>query len=94
MFDWISCRRNYTVHIKTDLRLAEVLLNHVIFNKRSQIYLVLKNEYDKKMFQWISCRGNYTVHIKADLHLAEVLLNRVIFNKISQLYSVLKNEHD
>ena len=46
MFDWISCRGNYTVNIKTDLRLAEELLNRVIFYKRSQIYLVLKNEYD------------------------------------------------
>ena len=46
MFEWISCRGNYAVHIKTVLRLAEVLLNRVIFNKRSQLYLVFKNEYD------------------------------------------------
>ena len=46
MFEWTSCRRNYAVHIKTVLRLAEEILNRLIFNKRSQIYLVLKNEYD------------------------------------------------
>ena len=46
MFEWISYRGNYAVHIKTVLRLAEVLLKHVIFNKRSQLYTVLKNEYD------------------------------------------------
>ena len=46
MFDWISCRGNYEVHIETVLRLAEELMNRVIFNKRSQMYLVLKNEYD------------------------------------------------
>ena len=84
MFDWISCRENYTVHIKTDLRLAEVFLNRVIFNKRSQLYLVLKKEY----------RGNYAVHIKTVLRLTEVLLNPVIFNKRSQLYLILKNEYD
>ena len=94
MLYWISCRGNYAVHIETVLRLAEKLLNRVIFNKRSQIYLVLKNEYDKKMFQWISCRGNYSVHIKNVLRLAEVSLNCVIFNKKSQLYLVLKNEYD
>ena len=42
MFEWISCRGNYAVHIKTVLRLAEVLLNRVIFYKRSQQCLVLK----------------------------------------------------
>ena len=94
MFYWISCGRNYAVHIETVLRLAEELLNRVIFNKRSQIYLVLKNEYDYKMFKWISCRGNYTVHIKTVFRLAEVLLNRVIFNKSSKPYLVLKNEYD
>ena len=46
MFKWIFCRENYTVHIKTVFRLAEVLLNRVIFNKSSKLYLVLKNEYD------------------------------------------------
>ena len=46
MFDWISCRGNYAVHIKTVLRLTEVLSNRVISNKRSKLYLVLKNEYD------------------------------------------------
>ena len=46
MFDLISCRGHYAVHIKTVLRLAEVSLNCVIFNKKSQLYLVLKNEYD------------------------------------------------
>ena len=46
MFQWISCKGNYAVHIKTILRLAEVLLNCVIFNKRSQLCIVLKNEYD------------------------------------------------
>ena len=46
MFEWISCRINYAVRIKTVLCLNEVLLNCVIFNKRSQLYLVLKNEYD------------------------------------------------
>ena len=45
MFDWISCRGNYAVQ-KTVLRLGEVLLNRVISNKRSKLYLVLKNEYD------------------------------------------------
>ena len=93
MFDWISCRGNYTAHINTVFRLAEVLLNRVIFNKGSQLYLVLKNEYDQKMFDWISCRGNYAVQ-KTVLRLAEVLLNRVISNKRSKLYLVLKNEYD
>ena len=46
MFEWISCRENYAVHIETVLPVAEELLNRVIFNKRSQIYIVLKNEYD------------------------------------------------
>ena len=46
MFDWISCRGNYAVHIETVLRLAEELLNRVLFNKISQLYLVFKNEYD------------------------------------------------
>ena len=41
MFEWISCRGNYAVHIKTILRLAKELLNRVIFNKRSQLNLVL-----------------------------------------------------
>ena len=92
MFDWISCRGNYTVHIKTDLCLAEVLLNRVIFNKRTQLYLVLKNEYDYKLFYWISCRGIYAIHIETILRLVEELTNRVIFNKRSQIYLVLKNE--
>ena len=92
MFEGISCRGNYAVNIKTVLRMAEVLLKRVIFNKKSQLHLVLKIEYDLKMFEWISCRENYTVHIKTDLRLAEVLLNRVIFNKRSQIYLVLKNE--
>ena len=86
MFDCISCRGHYAVHIKTALHLAQVLYNRVVFNKRSKLYLVLKNEYDQKMFDWISCRGNYKVHIKTDLRLAYVLLNSVIFNKRSQLY--------
>ena len=80
--------------MKTVLRLDEVLLNCVIFNKISKLYLVLKNEYDKKMFEWISCRENYAVHIKTVLRMAEVLLKRVIFNKKSQLHLVLKNESD
>ena len=46
MFDWNSCRGNYAVHIETVLRLAEELLNRVLFNKISQLYLVFKNEYD------------------------------------------------
>ena len=46
MFDWISYRGIYAVHIETVLCLAEELMNRVIFNKRSQMYLVLKNEYD------------------------------------------------
>ena len=49
MFEWISCRGNYAVHIKTVFRLAKELLNRVIFNMRIQLYLVLKNEYDKKI---------------------------------------------
>ena len=69
MFDWISCRGHYAVHIKTVLRLAEVLLNREIFNKRSQLCLVLKKEY----------RGNYAVHIKTVLRLTEVLLKPVNF---------------
>ena len=46
MLDWISCRGHYAVHIKTILRIATELLNRVIFNKRSRLYLVLKKEYD------------------------------------------------
>ena len=42
MFECISCRGNYAVHKKTVLRLAQELLNRVIFNKRIQLYLVLK----------------------------------------------------
>ena len=48
MFYWISCGRNYAVHIETVLRLAEELLNRVIFNKRSQQCLVLKMNTIKK----------------------------------------------
>ena len=89
MFEWISFRGNYADHIKTVLRLAQLLLNCIIINRRSQLYLDLKNEYDQKMFDWISCREHYAVHIKTVLRLAEVSLNCVIFNKKSQLYLVL-----
>ena len=41
MLDWVSLRGNYAVH-KTVLHLAEVLLNTVIFNKRSQVHIALK----------------------------------------------------
>ena len=94
MFDRISCREHYAVHIKTVFRLAEVLLNRVIFKKKSQLYLVFKNEYDYKLFDWISCRGHYAVHIKTVLCLAEILLNSVISNKRSQLCLLLKNYYD
>ena len=46
MFEWVSFIGNYAVHKKTVLRIAEVLLKRVIFNKKSQLFLVLKNDYD------------------------------------------------
>ena len=46
MFEWVSFIGNYAVHKKTVLHLAEVLMNRVVFNMRSQLYSVLKNEHD------------------------------------------------
>ena len=46
MFEWGSFRGNYVVHKTNVISLSEVLLNHVIFNKLSQQYLAVKNEYD------------------------------------------------
>ena len=76
MFEWVSFRGNYAVHKK-------VLLNHVIFNKQSQLYSALKINIISK------CSIGF--HLKKITWLIiKVLLNRVIFNKQSQLYSALK----
>ena len=61
-----------------------VLLNHVIFNKISQLYLA------RFLLQATTQFIKRTVHNKTVLRLAEVLSNGVILHERSRLYLALK----
>ena len=75
MFEWVSFKGDYAF-------IKKVLLNQVIFNKKSQLYSALEMNIISK------CSNGF--HLEETTRFTKkVSLNRVIFNKHNQLYSAL-----
>ena len=92
MFEWVSYKENYAVYKKSVLCLAEALLNCVIFNKWSHLYLALK------MNMIIKCSNGFlsqetTQFIKKLFSVLLRILKCIIFNKRSQLYMHISTMH-
>ena len=79
MFEWISCRGNYAVYIKTVLRVAEVFIFQNLIYCTSLIEIALFNNTSPR---W------RTVELRSFLYKksTQIFSNRIHFSKLNIVY--------